>query len=455
MRRLLAILATLLLLVLVAPPATSAPGADVSLRLRGMAPWVTPQDTELGLVATATSSGPGVVGDLTFGLTMFTATRTRNQYEESLRRDPSDSRVLFASFDLIPGTLTPGQPRDFLLSETILKEVGEKLLQGDETAVYPLNIELRSGDDTLASIRTPIVFLNFAKDQKVAETRLRLGWSFELHHPVDFDTHGTFLDTSLEEAVAPGGRLAQEVAALDALVNDPDTPRPVDVVWSPTLISQLQDMRDGYSVVSDAGTVEVPPDQGGAKDAGTVLDAMHRLADGPLVESTALPYAVPNIPALLNAGLGIDLPVQLDRGRADAAAFTGKPLANDMFWPPAGYMDQATLSAVAPRGGRAFPLTPPLARRQPQPQELAPPAPPRAGGHLRQPPAVEGVARPRTGSPQPAAAARRRRLAGPVVGIVPDAGVQGQRCSPRAGPHPRLATQDILGELAQIWLEQP
>jgi len=426
MRRLSCLLVVLATLVLAAPPAMSAPRPDVSVRLLGMAPWLTPQHTDLGLHVVATNLGPGAARDLTFNLTLFTPSRTRNEYEASLHRDPADPGSLYANFTNV-GVLKAGQSDDLQFSKDIIDNVGNILVERNETAIYPMKIELRSGDRTIGSIRTAIVFLNFSKHQRVATTRLRLAWTFALHHGIDYGADGVYRDTTLQEAVAPGGRLAEEVAALDALVNDPDHPRPADVVWSPTLISQLQDMRDGYSVRSGGTVVEVAAGTGGAADAATVLDGMQRLAAGKHVESTALPYAVPNIPALLSAGLGVDLTPQLERGRAAVSAFTGKPLAADIFWPPGGDIDQATLFTLAAHGVRTFLLSPSLVHRDPQPKDFA----------------------------QPATTSLSSSVTGSVNGVVPDPGLQSLLSSSIAERDPRLAAQDILGELAQIWLEQP
>jgi hypothetical protein len=425
MKRLFASLVVLVLLVLGAPPALSAGGPDVSLRLLDMAPWLRPDATDLHLKMAAVNSGGRAADDLSFGVTVFQPTRTRNEYEESLHRDPTG--VLFARFDDVPGKLIPAGRRVLRLSDQIIREVGETVAGGDETAVYPMSVELRSGDHTLASVRTPIVFLNFAEHQVVATTRLRMSWVFALHQGIAFGPDGTFLDSSLQSAVAPTGRLAREVKALADLTNDPLRPRPVNVVWSPTLISQLESMRDGYSIDAGGSIEQVPAGQGGAADAAAVLDEMHRLANGSLVESTALPFAVPNIPALISAGLGIDVPTQVQRGQEAVEAFTGHPLAADTFWPPGGYLDQASLTTLSARGVRTFLMAPGLVHRDPQPKEFA----------------------------QPATTALPNSLTTTVTGIVPDAGVTSILGSPVPQRDPRLATQDVLGELAQIWLEQP
>src|SRR3954462_12824509 len=137
MKRLLASLAVPALLAMGAPPVAAAPAQHVSLRLLDMAPWVTPEATGPRLVMAATNDGAGPADDLTFGITVFTPSRSRNQYEESLRRDPTDAGVDFASFADVPGTIAPGDRRVLRLSRGIVDGIAQTLLRGDETAVYP------------------------------------------------------------------------------------------------------------------------------------------------------------------------------------------------------------------------------------------------------------------------------------------------------------------------------
>src|SRR3954464_976081 len=151
MRRLFCLVFVLTTLVLAAPPAMSAPRPDVSVRLLGMAPWLTPQDTDLGLHVLATNLGPGPARDLTFNLTLFTPSRTRNQYEESLHRDPVGALDLYANFVNL-GVLKAGASVDLQFSEDIVQTVGSILAEKNETAIYPMNIDVRSGDRATGSL---------------------------------------------------------------------------------------------------------------------------------------------------------------------------------------------------------------------------------------------------------------------------------------------------------------
>jgi hypothetical protein len=425
MRRLLGTLVVVLLLILGAPPAPAAPAPDVSLRLLELAPWITPSSPDIHLRVNAVNSGTRPVGDLSFGVTVFTPSHTRNQYEASLRQDPPDSLTLFARFDGLR-RLEPGEHRTLQLSQAIRTDLAAALVQHDEHAIFPMKIELRSGDQELAIIRAPILFLNFPPDQPFAAARLRLAWVFSLHRPIAYGPDGTFRGTGLERDIAPGGSLFGEVAALEDVANNPH-PSPVDVVWSPTLLAQLQAMSDGYAVEAGGGTVHVRAGQGGAANAAALLDALHRLANGPRVESTALPYAVPSIPALLDAGLGSDLAVQLQRGRAAVASFTGRPVDETLFWPPGEHLDQFSLVTLADTGTRTFLLDPDMVRRPPLEKEFA----------------------------QPATTVLESGVNETVNGIVPDDGIARILGSSIPQRDPRLAVQDVLGELAQIWLEQP
>jgi hypothetical protein len=426
MRRLLPSLVVVVLLVLAAPPVPAATGPDVSLRLLELAPWLTPTATDLRLRVAATNSGTAPVGNLSFGITVFTPSRSRNQYHASLRTDPPDD--FFARFDVGLGTLAPGQRRILKLSPGIVQDVAEDLVRQSETDIYPMKVELRSGDTTVATLRAPILFLHFPKDQRYPTARLRMSWVFSLDRPVAQGPNGAFHGTRLQSDIAPGGSLAGEAAALQSLATHRH-PAPVDIVWSPTLISQLQAMAKGYSVLTNGRTVHVPAGQGGAADADALLDTLHRLANGPRVESIALPYSSPSIPALLASGLGADLPIQLQRGRQAVSAFIGHPTSDDMFWPPGQYLDQLSLVSLASAGTRTFLLDPRSVRRPPRPKEFAQYA---------------------TATLQSGLTAQTN-----VTAVVPDTGVTHLLESDIPQQDPRLAVQDVLGELAQIWLEEP
>jgi Family of unknown function (DUF6049) len=429
MRRLPVLLCVLAPLTLAAPPVLSAPALEVRLSLVAQSPWVSPDHPAIHLRVRATNVGTVPVTDMSFGITVFTSAHTRTQYDQSLHADPTGAGALFANFDLVPGRLAPGATLPLALSGTTEAGVEQAILQGDQTAVYPTKVELRSGEETVGELRSPIVFLHFPKHERIARTRLRLGWTFVLHRPVDLvpDGTATFRDASLQDSVAPGGRLAREVQALADAANDPDRPQPMDVVWSPPLLSQLDLMRQGYWVENGGSRVHVPAGQAGSADAATVIDAMHRLARGPLVESAAMPFAAPSVPALIQAGLGVDVPVQLSRGRDQVAAFLGKEPADDIFWPPGSYLDQASLSTLSGRGVRTFILDSGLVSRPSQPKEFA----------------------------QPATAALSNSLTTTATAIVPDDGIQAILESPLPRRDVRLTVQAVLGELAQIWLEQP
>src|SRR5207302_2361367 len=196
------------------------------------------------------------------------------------------------------------------------------------------------------------------------------GWTFVLHRPLDTLPDGTFRHTTLQNDVAPGGRLATEVAALDAVANGPPGGPPVDVVWSPTLISQLQRMRAGYQVQVNGALERVQAGRGGAADAGAVLDEMRRLAGGPRVESIALPYAAPDIPSLIDAGLFTDLSAQVHLGRGVVRRFTGRAVSRTVVWPTDSYVDTPSLASPASLGVQTFVLDTGTVARPPLPNEF-------------------------------------------------------------------------------------
>ena len=91
-------------------------------------------------------------------------------------------------------------------------EISLSLEQGidpEQSGVYPVKLDLRSGIASVAELRTPAIFL-----VREPEIPLGLSWTFVLAHPIVFAPDGTFTDPSLEIALGPGGRLNGEIRAL-------------------------------------------------------------------------------------------------------------------------------------------------------------------------------------------------------------------------------------------------
>jgi hypothetical protein len=330
MRRGLALVTVTAALTIVAgSPAPAQEQAAVRLILTKQTSFATP-DSPLRIAVAAENSGEAVLPDLTLTVAVYSPVRSRSEYDQALDTGPVSALV--ARTLRVQGQVGPGATRR-LPSMTF----GLPDLTGlNENALYPVTVELRSRNEPVAVLRTVLVFI-------VEEplTPLLVSTTFVLDAPVRVRTDGTFVDDALEQQVVAGGRLDSIVSALEAVPG-----LPVTMVVSPVLLEQLATMRDGYRVLEGSGLREVPAEQGTALAAGRLLDRIRELLRQPLVEAVALPYASPSVPALVHAGLNIDLARQVRRGREAVAALGGKEPTRTIFHPPGSAVTASSLGPL-------------------------------------------------------------------------------------------------------------
>jgi hypothetical protein len=418
MRRLaLTFLALLGVLLAPAPTVSAQEPAVVRLTLLEQTPWNSAFDEtnarELFIRFRAENLGSVSIDDLAIGVTLYGRVLSRTALEESLLADP----LLALKAETRPreGTIEPGQTRDFELTFLLDGPAG---LDADDSGVYPLKIDLRSGFTSLGAIRTPVVFL-----VRQPVEPLRLSWTFVLHHPIQFGPGGEFVSNELESALAPGGRLGARIRALQELVAAPTQPA-VDVAISPLLLTQLARMRDGYEVRVGEEIEAVNAGEGGAELAGETLVALAGIARAPNVRVSAMPFSVPELPSLVAGGLGRDLGIQLDRGREVVEEMLTTPVAG-VLRPPGAALDDATLRELPGVGVATLLVGPSTVETTPEPLGLAGP---------------------------PAALLSE---SGSLRAVVPDPSVAALLQSGLAASDPVRAAQVVLGEIASIWQERP
>jgi len=418
MRRLaLTFLALLGVLLAPVPTVSAQEPAVVRLTLLEQTPWNSGFDEtngrELFIRFRAENLGSVSIDDLAIGVTLYGRVLSRTAFEESLLADP----LLALKAETRPreGTIEPGQTRDFELTFLLDGSAG---LDPDDSGVYPLKIDLRSGFTSLGAIRTPVVFL-----VRQPVEPLRLSWTFVLHHPIEFGPGGEFVSTELETALAPGGRLGARIRALQELAAAPTQPA-VDVAISPVLLTQLARMRDGYEVRVGGEVLTVNAGEGGAELAGQTLVALARVAGAPNVRVSAMPFSVPELPSLVAGGLGRDLGIQLDLGREVVEEMLTTPVAG-VLRPPGGALDDATLRELPGVGVSTLLVGPSTVETAPQPLGLAGPA------------------------------AASLSESGTLRAVVPDPSVAALLQSGLASSDPVRAAQVVLGEIASIWQERP
>ncbi len=419
MRRLaLTFLALLGVLLAPVPTVSAQESPVVRLTLLEQTPWNSSFDEtnarELFVRFRAENLGSVSIDDLAIGVTLYARVLSRSAFEASLLADP----LLALKAETRPreGTIEPGQTRDFELTFLLDESAA---LDPDDTGVYPLKIDLRSGFTSLGAIRTPVVFL-----VRQPEVPLRLSWTFVLHHPIEFGPGGEFTSTAIETALAPGGRLGARIRALQELAATPTQPA-VDVAISPVLLTQLARMRDGYEVRVGDEVLTVDAGEGGAKLAGDALLALAGIAGAPNVRVSAMPFSAPELPSLVAGGLGRDLGIQLDRGHDVVKEMLETTPVAGVLRPPGAALDDATLRELPGVGVSTLLVGPSTVETTPQPLGLAGP---------------------------PAASLSESGL---LRAVVPDPAVAALLQSGLAGSDPVRAAQVVLGEIASIWQERP
>src|SRR3954470_7972608 len=205
MKRILACLGTLALLVSIAPPAAAQEQQGVVLSLVRQTPWNSPKDPEVDVTFRATNTTSQTLSDLSAQITVLQPVSSVSQFQLSLTGDPTLTQGV-AIMKPLSGTLEPNSSRTFTVSRNL------KFLPNVASLLYPMKIDFGSGSRSLATLRTPVIYL-----VETPKTPLGLAWTFVLDAPIVFQPGGVFRNPTLERQLATGGRLAAEIGALRSI----------------------------------------------------------------------------------------------------------------------------------------------------------------------------------------------------------------------------------------------
>jgi hypothetical protein len=419
MRRPSFIFLAFLIAVTLSPSASAQETTEPAVRLTllSQTPWNSSYDLEHGrevlLRFRAENVGSTTIGELSIGVALYGRVISRSAFQAALTTDPP---LVIADAESFPreGVLVPGATREFEVTFPL-----DSGLDPDDSGVYPLKIELRSGFTSLAALRSAVVFL-----VRGPEVPLALSWTFVLQEPIALGPGGRFMSPALEASLAPEGRLAMQIRSLLGLTLDASGPA-VDLAVAPTLLLQLERMSQGYEVVTVEGDRRVQPGEGGSALARQALDDLRSIAAAPTVRVSALPFASPEVPSLLSAGLGRDVQTQIDRGREVVADLLETAPVTTVFRPPGAALDEQTLRALPEQGISTLVAGPSTVSPSPEPLGFAGPATAELGADGR------------------------------LVAIVPEPAIMARLQSAAAIADPVLTAQVTLAELATIWQEQP
>jgi len=392
------------------PRAGAQEAPSATLELLSQTAWVGPTDDRFGLRVLARNDGSEAIEDLDVRLAIGPAFTSRFEYEAALLTSP-ETVIASARFPF-RGEIQAGGARQFAVAvdpSTI------PALTPTDSRVYPLRVEVRSGGTTVGTLLTSFVWIVRDPDRP-----LTFSWWTEIDAPLPLDPEGRLAEPGFEATIADGGTLTAQV---NALVRLAEREVPIDVVVRPALLEQLLRMRDGYERTTGES---VPPDAGGARDAGELLAALSGAAAAESVQVSAMPFAGPSIPALLSGDLQVDLEAQ----RQLANQWTDTALdvnpATSVARPPGGLLSDEALAWLAGRGTRTVLADADAVERPVQPNEFA--------------------------VPSTATVATSR---GDVALVLPDPDTQALLERGDLLVDPVRAAQAVFAELAVIWREAP
>ncbi|MEY9214441.1 hypothetical protein ABH917_003887 [Thermobifida halotolerans] len=269
--------------------------------------------------------------------------------------------------------------------------------------VYPLTIDATSGQEgELGKVHTFLPYTGTEKTEK-----LRVSWVWPLMDSPQRADDDTYLDAGLATELTEDGRLgrllttgaqdgeidstytgptsvpddeeatespnpaaspsaspsASPTEAPDAEAQPGPTPEetpspadPVPITWAvdPALLHDIQRLGESsYWSLSNATESGPALEEHEASIDAQVWLAHARLwlAEDPLL---AVPYANPDLPALLGADLTRDAETSVGLGRSTVADLLGREADTELAWPADGVMDEATRDFLYDNGATTF-----------------------------------------------------------------------------------------------------
>jgi hypothetical protein len=400
---------------LLSSPVALAQEPVVVMTLQAQTPFTTVEEPVGTIKFVAENLGDTALEDLSVGLSIGSAIRSRGTFVSSLVEGPGETPISVVARSQT-GALEPGVAREFSASVD-MSELDE--VSKIDSAIYPARVDLRAGGIRVGYVDTPLINL-----VRTPDVPIDFAWWVELDAPVAMDPQGLLIDPAFESAIAPGGGLGQQIQALESSVAPDDGVATVNLVIVPAVIDQLARMADGYA--RSAGD-PVPADERPASDAAALLAKLRDLVEDPDVHVVVAPFSAPLLPSLASGGLAGDVDRQQDLGEAIVAEHLGLDPIAMTARPPQGALDGASLQWIADRGSTTV---------------------------LAQADTVDRPTQPNDFAPLPTATVATDQ--GAVLSLVlPDPGLQALLSDPLLLSDPVRASQAMLGELAAVWREQP
>jgi hypothetical protein len=309
-RRVLGAAAALLVVIAVLTPSPSvAQDTAVTLRLLEQSPWCAGYHRgRLDLKLSVFNGGASTLGHLSLVVSFGPRIATQAEFQQMLTEGVPD--VTRSVSKTVHGKVEPGGSKTLEMTAH-LKGMDE--IDQLDSQVYPAAIQLLADGIVVASLVTPVIYL-----VRLPEEPLRSSVWVQLPAPIAFGADGTLVDGSFPAAIAHGGALRAPLDAVGSITGPRHPNGAMDLVVDPMVITQARDLADGYRT---ADGTEVPASDPSAKEAARFVAKLGAVASDPdTVETVALPYGDPVLPAMLNSGLSGELARQRAAGATVVAA---------------------------------------------------------------------------------------------------------------------------------------
>lgn len=332
-----------------APEAQAAQAASVDVQLNSITPAAPVKGDTLTLSGTVVNNGSETINDAHVGLRVGPLLADRSSIDET-----ADRTGFRAGTD--PGEIDPAYavkiaslPSKVNHSFTLTVPVNK--LELDKDGVYQLGVSLsgvtesRPSKQVLGIKRT---FLPWQPEAASKRAQLTYVW------PLISTTHVTaetgsdetqtpvFLDDSLADELAPGGRLERMVALGKDL--------PITWVIDPDLLYTVDAMTKGYRVRVPGGK----PVQGKNRAvAEQWLSSLETAVQGKKV--VALPFADPDLASLAHRGKDVSgtlgqLRPATDKAKQAVETVLHVPASTDFSWPVDGAIDPSIVNVATSAG---------------------------------------------------------------------------------------------------------
>ncbi|MGH8932241.1 MAG: DUF6049 family protein [Egibacteraceae bacterium] len=412
MRRLVAVMLMVFLVVSAAPPgdAARAQQGTPELQVVALDGVLTEPDSVLSVQLSVRNPGPSAIDNVQVTGTVHDPVASRSAFQHAMDSHDVGPTVRQLTPVTVP-SLAPGDSRTVEMRATA-RELGIDVPERQQ-GVYPLQLRLRWRGQQVARITTSTVVVPPGVGQPV-----RLALLVPIDHMPGLLSDGSY-HPRLGQALAPGGSLEVISRELQDHANIPLTLAP-----SGYLLEQALDLTDGYQASSGTGqdVRQVGPDDPSSRDAVTFLGRVREVASRPDMEEVALTYGPADLVALVRADLDTEAGRELTEGIGAVERTTGQQVLRDVLLPPDG-LDEETLELAQDHTVRTVIL---------------------GEGSLR----ATGRVIPTTPSPV-------RPLASGGTALVPDLALDEVLRRPTPAQDSVLMAHRVIAETAAVYFERP